>query len=95
MSWKYHINHIAKNISKAIGILNQLKSILPTHVKVTVMIYNALILSKINYGILTWGYESKSILKLQKKAVRIITLAKYNAHTHRTNLQKAVHIINT
>ena len=45
------------------------------------MIYNALILSKINYGILTWGYESESILKLQKKAVRIITSAKYNAHT--------------
>ena len=44
------------------------------------MIYSALILSKINYGILTWGYESKSILKLQKKAVRIITLAKYTAH---------------
>ena len=79
MSWKYHINHIAKNISKSIGILNRLKSLLPTHVKV--MIYNALILSKINYGILTWGYESESILKLQKKAVRIIALANYNAHT--------------
>ena len=79
MSWKYHINHIAKNISKSIGMMNRLKSILPTHVKV--MIYNALILSKINYGILTWGYESESILKLQKKAVRIITLANYNAHT--------------
>ena len=79
MSWKYHINHIAKNISKSNGILNRLKSLLPTHVKV--MIYNALILSKINYGILTWGYESESILKLQKKAVRIIALANYNAHT--------------
>ena len=79
MSWKYHINHIAKNISKSIGILNRLKSILPTHVKV--MIYTALISSKINYGILSWGYESESILKLQKKAVRIISLAKYNAHT--------------
>ena len=45
------------------------------------MIYNTFILSKINYGILTWGYESESILKLQKKAARIITLAKYNAHT--------------
>ena len=66
--------------------MNRLKSIalLPTHVKI--MIYNALILSKINYAILTWGYESESILKLlnilkQKKEVRIITLAKYNAHT--------------
>ena len=91
MSWNYHINHIAKNISKLIGILNRLKSILLTHVKV--MIYNTLILSKFNYGILTWGYESESIIKLPKKAIRIITLAKYNAH--RTNFQKAVHIKNT
>ena len=68
-----------QNISKSIDILNRLKSMLPTHVKV--MVYNALILSKINYGILKWGYESEIILKLQKKAVRIITLAKYNAHT--------------
>ena len=30
MSLKYHINYIAKNISKSIGILNRLKSILPT-----------------------------------------------------------------
>ena len=65
MSWKFHINHIAKNISKSIGILNRLKSILPTHVKV--MIYNALILSKINYGILTRGYESESISNFKRK----------------------------
>ena len=65
MSWKFHINHIAKNISKLIGILNRLKSILPTHVKV--MIYNALILSKINYGILTRGYESESISNFKRK----------------------------
>ena len=52
------ISEYVKNFSKSIGILNRLKSILPTHVKV--MINNALItlLSKINYGILTWRYES-------------------------------------
>ena len=45
------------------------------------MIYNSLILSHINYGLLVWGYQSSRIFKLQKKAVRILTLAKYNSHT--------------
>ena len=45
------------------------------------MIYNSLILSRINYGFLAWGYNSERIFKLQKKAVRLITLAKFNAHS--------------
>ena len=44
-------------------------------------LYNSLILSRINYGILLWGYQSERIFKLQKKALRIISLKKYNAHT--------------
>ena len=79
MSWKHHINSISNQISRSVGVLNRLKYILPTHVKL--MIYNALILSRINYAILLWGYNSERILKLQKKAMRIISLQKYNAHT--------------
>ena len=45
------------------------------------MLYNSLILSHLNYGILAWGYKSERIAKLQKKAIRIISLSKYNAHT--------------
>ena len=44
-------------------------------------IYNALILSRINYAILCWGYEHKRIFTLQKKAIRIIFSSKYNSHT--------------
>ena len=43
------------------------------------MIYNALILPRINYGLLVWGYENEKIFKLQRKG--IISLAKYNVHT--------------
>ena len=78
MSWKHHINSISNQISRSVDILNRLKYILPTHVKL--MIYNALILSRINYGILLCGYNSEIIFKLQKKAMRIISLQKYNAH---------------
>ncbi len=40
-----------------------------------------MILSHINYRILTWGFVSDRILKLKKKAVRIISLSKYYALT--------------
>ena len=45
------------------------------------MIYNTLILSHLNYGILCWGHSCDRILKLQKKAVRIIKLKSHIAHT--------------
>ena len=79
MNWKSHIDYIASKISKSIGILNRLKYILPTDIKI--MIYNSLILSHINYGILMWGYHSDRLYKLQKRAMKIITLAPYNAHS--------------
>ncbi len=34
-----------------------------------------------NFNILAWGYQCDWITKLQKKVVRIISLAKYNGHT--------------
>ena len=79
LSWKPHITHISNLITKFVGVLNRLKNILPTSIKL--MIYNALILSRINYGISAWGYQCERIFKLQKRAVRLITLAKFNAHS--------------
>ncbi len=79
LSWKSHTDKVANCISKTVGILNALKHFLPETPKVT--IYNSLILSHLNYGILIWGYENDRLTKLQKKAIRIITLSKYNAHT--------------
>ena len=73
MTWKNHINYISTNISKSLGVLNRLKFILPSSVKL--ILYNAVILSRINYGILLWGYECGRIFRLQKKAIRIIPLS--------------------
>ena len=56
-----------------------MKHYLPIFTKV--LIYNSLILSHINYGLLLWGYSCKRIEILQKKAIRVISLSKYNAHT--------------
>ena len=59
LSLKPHITHMSNLISKSFGIyvLNRLKNVLHTSIKL--MIFNALILSRINYGILVWGYNSE------------------------------------
>ena len=46
------------------------------------MLYNnSLLLPHINYCLTTWGYQCHKLQKLQKMAIRIITLSKYNNHT--------------
>ena len=44
-------------------------------------IYQALIHSHLNYGVLLWGYESHRIFKLQKRALRLLSKTHYLAHT--------------
>ncbi len=79
LTWKCHINKISNKISQCMGILNRLKRFLPIHTKV--LIYNSLVLSHLNFGILLWGFKYGKVFKLQKKVVRILSLSKYNAHT--------------
>ena len=50
-------------------------------IKILLAIYNALALPYINHFILSWGTDSNTIFILQKKAVRTIASAGYNAHT--------------
>jgi len=79
LKMKAHVNYISKKVGKTIGILTKLKHILP--LEALLNIYNALILSYLNYGTLTWGWQNNKLTKLQKKALRIMTNSKYNAHT--------------
>ena len=79
LTWKDHINKTCIKISKVIGIMVRCKKFLPT--SVLLKIYNSLILSRINYSILCWGFENKRIYMLQKKAIRVICKTKHIAHT--------------
>ena len=79
LSWKPHINKICNKISRSIGTLKRLNKILP--VKSLTTLYNSLIMPHILYGILAWGHQTNRLDKLQKRAVRVICNAKYNAHT--------------
>ena len=82
LNWSNHIDNLSAKICKTIGVLNSLKHVLPTNIKRT--IYNSLIVCHLNYGILLWGSQLKiddKLHKLQKKAVRIITLKGFSAHS--------------
>lgn len=79
LNWKPHIEKIASKISRALGIINKLKHFIPLDSKITM--YNTMILPHINYGILAWGFKNNRLITLQKRAIRIITVSKYNAHT--------------
>ena len=65
--------------SRITGMLNKLKYIIPQRIKI--LLYNTLLMPHLNYCLLVWGFNQERISKLQKRAIRIITLSKYNAHT--------------
>ena len=79
LTWKHHIDYICNKISRTNGILNRIKHYIPLHVKLS--LYNSLVLSHLNYGILAWGLVNGRIIKLQKRSIRTVTASKYNAHT--------------
>ena len=83
LTWKYHIAHVKKKISKALFSIKQVNHVLPTYCLRT--LYYALVHSHISYGIIAWGCANKSYIKplviLQKRAIRIINNAPYNSHT--------------
>ena len=78
LKWNSHVNKIGNKISQTIGVINKLKHLIPQ--KTLLTIYNSLILPHINYCILAWGHDSNRILKLQKKAVRIIVKGSFYTH---------------
>ena len=79
LSWKAHTDMLSQKLAKTIGIMCKLKNFVPR--STLLIIYNSLISSYLNYGLLAWGCKAEKVLKLQKKAIRIISNSKYNAHT--------------
>ena len=78
LNWKMHSEIISNKCSRISGILNNLKCILPERIKM--LLYNTLVLPHINYCLMTWGYYGQIMYKIQKRAIRTITLSKYNDH---------------
>ena len=79
MFWTHHINTIANKLMKLSGILNKLKRFLPGYILRT--LYFSMVQSRLLYGILAWGFDHQSLVKIQKRFIRIISLSTYSAHT--------------
>lgn len=78
-SWANHISEVCLKISRTVGVMNRLKSFIPSSVLLS--IYNGLITPYLNSHLLTWGSSPLSRLPvLQRKAVRIITKNHFLAH---------------
>ena len=89
MNWGSHSVKIANKICRTLGVMNCLKRYLP--LSALKIMYDSWILSHIQFGIICWGFEWSRLAKLQKRAVRIITNSKYNAHTE--PLFKDLHLL--
>ena len=89
LTWKYNIEYIASNLSKRIGIISRLRHFVT--VSTLICIYNSLMLPYLTYGVIVWGRAAKChILKLQKRALRLICSAHYLSHAipyfHQANI---------
>ena len=79
MNWNSHTKKIANKISRTLGVMKRLRRYLT--LSAMKFMYDSLILSHLHFGITNWGFEWYRISKLQKRALRIMTNSRYNAHT--------------
>ena len=85
LKWNKHSNHISLKVSKVIGIMFRLRTILSSDVLQT--LYNCLIMPHFHDRLLTWGSTIKTGHKLhllQKKALRLIALFPHLKHLAQT-----------
>ena len=78
LSWKFHLSELSKKLARTCGIFFKIRSLLP--INTLILVYNALFLPFLQYGIIVWGQTFTSYLEplvlIQKKIVRAI------AHQH-------------
>ena len=70
LTWKSHIEMVGKKISKVTGILYRLKNIFPKNV--LFVLYNSLIISNINYGLLLLRFHVYKLELLTKKKLSFL-----------------------
>ena len=82
LSWLYHIQYIKKKIAKGIGVICRAKHLL--NVKTLCTLYYSFVYPYLNYAAEVWGNACAShllsIIKLQKKVMRIITNSRRLEH---------------
>ena len=79
LTWKTHTDMVSSKIARYLGIMKKLKTFIPPYILKS--IYNSLILPHLSYGILAWSFCPSRLVNLQKRAIRLISNSKYNAHS--------------
>ena len=83
LTWKHHINELSKNLSRAVGMLYKIREFCPTSTLGS--LYFSIFNSHLSFGLPVWGNADRILLdrliNLQKKAIRAISFADFNAHS--------------
>ena len=83
LDWDHHINHVASKMSSGNFVLARSKNLLPLNIRRT--IYNSLVRSHMEFGLLSFGTallgKIKKLKQIQKKCVRNIVGCDLRSHT--------------
>ena len=83
LNFKYHIDYLRRKMSNSLYFINRAKNLLT--VDTLKMLYHSLVNSHLLYCLPAWscGLEStlNPLIRMQKKAIRIVTNKRYNSHT--------------
>lgn len=83
LNWKNHVQYISKKIKRSIGIISKIRYYVALDVLIS--LYHALLYPFLIYGIVIWGNTYPTNLNplfiLQKRAIRIITISKFDEHS--------------
>ena len=84
LTWGPHIAHIRNKVACANFKINQCKNLLPPYILNT--LYNSIVKPHLEFGIINWGSAPSkhlnTLIALQKKCVRTISLKKRFLHTN-------------
>ena len=77
--WTSHTNFVCMKLSKTICIIKRLKYTFQNEILFS--LYNSLLISYIQYGLLLWGSKYSNVEKLQKRVIKRVTRSYYVANT--------------
>lgn len=92
LNWKPHIRHLKSKLARSVSILWKAQKLL--NQKTLYLLYCALVSPHLQYCAEVWGNTYKGctlpLMKLQKRALRILHYANYRAHTNQLFIQSKI-----
>jgi hypothetical protein len=85
LTWKHHIDHVAKKVTQQSFIIIKNRSSLPLNIRK--LLYNSIIKPHLEYGAHIWGHSTgigmKKLERAQKRVIRAVSNTKiWNGHTN-------------